>query len=339
MKIGVLGATGMIGHHTALAVLERGHELRVIHRKNSNLSVLKDLAFESAEADLYDQAAMEKALSGLDAIIHCAAYYPVKPLPLKEDVGLARLQMNTFLSACEANSQLNKIVYTGGSIALPKNADGAPGTETLVYTNPPAQKNAYLQVKYEMDKIARERASAKLPIVIGIPAMCLGEYDYGPSTGQIIVEVANESLPAYLEGNRNVVYAGDAGRGLVLAAEKGRIGERYLITGTNISMSELVPKIASLAGAVPPKRILSLNAAKIIASLVSVKQSMFGGPSPKLSKTAVAIMGLGQFLDGGKAERELGYSPSNTLDETLERTLLWFKKEGYLSSKEMGHHD
>ncbi|AZB42152.1 NAD-dependent epimerase/dehydratase family protein [Bacillus sp. FJAT-42376] len=336
MKIGVIGATGMIGHHTAKAVLERGHELTVIHRKNSKLSLLNDLSFEAAEADLSDEAALTKAFAGLDAIIHCAAYYPSEPRPLKEDVRLARLQMDTFLSACEAAKGLKKIVYTGGSIALPKALDGSHGTEELTYRSAPSIKNAYLHVKYEMDKMARERASENLPIVIGIPVMCFGEYDYGPSTGQLIAEVANETLPAYLEGKRNVVYTGDAGRGLVLAAEKGRIGERYLFAGSNIAMSVLVPKIAMLAGVKPPRVILPLPAAKIIASFLSAKQRLLGGPSPKLSKTAVAVMGLGQFINGSKAQRELGYSPSLTLDETLERTLDWFVQEGYIKDKGEG---
>src|SRR5258708_15501203 len=107
-----------------------------------------------------------------------------------------------------------------------------------------------------MDRMARERAREGLPVVIGIPSMCFGEYDRGPTTGQLIVDIANRTLPGYIHGNRNVIYAGDAGRGLVLACEAGRIGERYLLTGTNLPMTELVPMIARVAGVpAPPPRL------------------------------------------------------------------------------------
>ena len=332
MRIGIIGATGMIGHHTALAALARGHQLVVIHRQSSNLATLNDLAFTSAVGDLNDPGALLNALSGLDAVINCAAYYPTKPLPWKAEVATASTQMRNFFDAC-ARAQLQKIVYLGTAIALPKHPQGLPGTEELVYAGRPANKAPYVQVKWEMDYLAREKAKEGLPVVIGIPSMCFGEFDYGPTTGRLIVDIANRELPAYIRGKRNVIYAGDAGRGLVLACESGTAGERYLFTGTNIAMDDLVSLIASIADVPPPKRVIPLSLARAISRVQEARFRLFGGEVPRLSSTAIAILGSGQFLNGAKAEKELGFRSEVDLNETIARTLNWFSQNGYIKKK------
>ena len=332
MKIAIIGATGMIGHHTAKAVLERGHNLLVIHRASSNLSLLKELNFDSAIADLNDVNSLANVLSKVDAVVNCAAYYPTKPLPWKQEVQTSISQMENFLSACK-QAKVGKIVYLGAAIALPKDVNGNHGNEELIYKQRPSNKTPYVQVKWEMDRIAREKAREGLPIIIAIPSMCFGEYDYAPSTGRLIVEVANNTLPAYIKGRRNVIYAGDAGMGIVLACEKGRIGERYLFTGTNISIDELIQLIAKIAKTEAPTKVIPLSLAKILSKLQEAKYKLLGGELPKLSSTAIAVMASGQFLDGSKAVNELGFKPSLTLEQTIERTINWFQLNNYIISK------
>jgi dihydroflavonol-4-reductase len=329
MNIAVIGATGMIGHHTARAVYERGHELIVVHRGTSQLATISDLTFRSAIADLNDRASLTNALATVDAVINCAAYYPTKPVPWQAEVRTAAAQMEHFFAACAA-ANLKKIVYLGSAIALPKHPHGLPGTEDLIYQTRPADKAPYVQVKWEMDRIAREQGQAGLPVVIGIPAMCFGEYDYGPSTGRLIVEIANGTLPGYVRGNRNVIYAGDAGRGLVLACENGRPGERYLFTGTNVSMDELVARIARIAQVTAPTRVIPYPVARLLSRLQELQFHLFGGELPRLSSTAIAIMGSGQFLDGSKARRELHFECRNDIDTTISRTLQWFRSQKYV---------
>jgi dihydroflavonol-4-reductase len=331
MKIGIIGATGMIGHHTALAVQKQGHELLVIHRESSNLSTISNITFKSKVADLNDNFSLIKALANLDAVINCAAYYPTKPLPWKAEVQTAIAQMENFFAACtEVN--LEKIVYLGGAIALPKHPEGLPGNEELIYSSQPIDKTPYLQVKWALDKLAREKAHEGLPVVIGIPSMCFGEFDYVPTTGKLIVDIANQKLPGYIRGDRNVIYAGDAGRGLLLACEKGRVGERYLFTGTNISMDDLVKRIAGIANVTPPKRIIPLPVARLVSQAQELKFKLLGGEVPKLSSTAIAVLALGQFLDGSKAQNELGFKTNLDLNQTIKRTIDWFRSIGYVSS-------
>ena len=329
MRIGIIGATGMIGNHTARAVVAKGHELVVIHRQKADLSRLEGLKFQSRMGDLNDKASLIAAFSGLDWVINCAAYYPTTPLPLAKEMQTAENQMIAFIDAIQT-SGIAKAVYVGGAIALPKSTEGV-GNETLNYSGTPPNKTPYVQVKWLMDKMAQEAGKNGIPLVIGIPAMTFGEYDYGPTTGQLIRNIANQQMPVYLRGDRNVVYAGDAANGLLLAAEKGRIGERYLFTGENINMDNLVKAIALQANVEPPTKVIPLGLAKVISFFQELKYRFFKGNVPELSATRIAILSAGQFLDGEKAKRELGYAPSVTTNEAIKRTIDWFKTVGYVA--------
>ncbi len=328
MRIAVIGATGMIGNHTARAAVERGHEVVVVHRRSSNLAALADVPFRSAVADLDDREALKAALAQVDAVVNCAAPYPLEPRPWQAETAASLARMENFYAAC--GPHLRKIVYVGGAIALRRDPDGKPGHEGLSHPERPRDPNPYLQAKWAMDAQALAKAKQGLPVLVGIPAMTFGEHDYGPTTGQLVVKVADGTLPGYVRGRRNVVYAGDAGRGLVMAVERGRVGERYLFTGTDATMDEIVASIADLADAPLPK-VLPLGLARLVAKAQELRWRL-GGPLPAVSATAIAVMSSGQFLSGAKARTELGYEPTLGLRETLSRALAWFRAKGYVKA-------
>src|SRR5262249_51386281 len=155
-------------------------------------------------------------------------------------------------------------------------------------------------------------------------------FDYGPSTGRLIVEIANGRMPAYIKGKRNVIYAGDAGLGLALACESGRVGERYLFTGTNVSMDELVPLIAQIAKVSAPKKVIPLSLARVVSKLQEMRYRLMGGALPQLSSTAIAVMASGQFLAGEKASSELKFQPTLDLAAAISRALQWLRQNGYI---------
>lgn len=330
MRIGILGATGMLGHHAAVAAKARGHEVVVLARSLDKLARLGELATTARHADLDQVDTLVPALAGLDGLIHAAGYYPGAPRPWQEDVERALAQSRRLYDACVA-ARVDKVLYVGGAIALPKRADGVPADEALDYPGRPAEPNPYVQVKWALDKLARDSAAAGQHVVIGIPAMTFGEHDHGPTTGRLLLDIAAGRLKAYLRGNRNVVYAGDAGRGLVMALEHGRGGERYFLTGENLSMDALTALISEVSGVAAP-RAVPVGVAKTVARLSEWRWRLFGGELPTVSPTAIAVMTLGQFLDGGKAKRELGYGPEVTTREALIRALGWFREAGYLAA-------
>jgi dihydroflavonol-4-reductase len=221
---------------------------------------------------------------------------------------------------------LKKIVYVGAAIALPKSRDGQPGDGSLSYIEPPKDKNPYLQVKWAQDAMALRFAQEGMPVVIGVPSMTFGEYDPGNSTGRFVLEMANHTFPGYVSGERNVVYAGDAGRGLVRVCEDGRPGERYLITGENLTVQQLMSKIAFVTG-VPEPRSIFLAVAKIMSEWQTLRYQYLHGPVPTVSTSAIAVMSSGQYLNGSRAERELGYRPEVPIDDAIRRTLEWFKAQ------------
>jgi dihydroflavonol-4-reductase len=330
MRIAIVGATGMLGHHTAVATIAAGHELVVVCRNSSSLHLLAALTFEARQADLNDRAALRLALMGVDAVINCAAYSPTVLRPWRDEVLTATSQMQGFYEVC-ADLSLRKIVYLGGSIALPRNPRGRAGSEQLRYEAQPRNKNPYLQVKWAMDEQALSKAVEGLPVVIGIPSMAFGEFDMGNSTGRIIVEMANRTMPGYVEGMRNVIYAGDAGRGMVRVCEAGRIGERYLLAGENLTMRQLMAKISAVTGAPMPKSV-PISVARVIVAWQSFQHARFGGDKPKVNASAIAVMSLGQFIDGSKAQSELNFRAEVSIYEAIQRSLTWFRKMGLVNN-------
>jgi dihydroflavonol-4-reductase len=328
VKIGIIGATGMLGHHTAKAVMDAGHELFVIHREGSKLDKIQDLRFQSRIGDLNDKKSLIEATKELDFVLNCGAYYPTLPLPLKKEMDTAKAQMDNFIESGVQN-KVSKMLYLGGAIALPKSPNGI-GTEDLIYNAAPDDKTPYVQVKWLMDKMAREAG-----VVVGIPSMTFGEHDWVPSTGTFIVRVASGNMPQYVEGNRNVIYAGDAGRGMLAAIEKGRKGERYLLTVTNTNMTEILTLIAKVAKVDANFKQIPLGVAKTVSKAQGFKYKLLG-TIPTLSATSIAIMGSGQHLDGSKAKRELGFEAQTNLEDSFKKAFDWFSKMNLIHGNKGG---
>ncbi len=328
MRIAVVGATGMIGSHVLQAGAKRGHEMIAISRKPFSGASLQLEQLEARTADLASVPELRRALEGADAVVHCAGYYPGAPRPLPLELAEATKLSNNFYEACSGLG-LQKIVYVGAAIAVPRNRDGEPSDGQANFPEAPPSSNSYLQVKWLQDSIARKHAADGLPVVIGVPAMTFGEFDPGNTTGNFILGVAKGKFKAFVDGKRNVVYAGDAADGLILAAERGTAGHRYLFTGENLTMEQLMGKIARVTKAPMPKT-MPLPVTRALYAFQLLRYKFLSGPVPTISETAMAVMSAGQFLDGRVAALELGYKPSVSVDEAIERALAWFVQAGLL---------
>lgn len=265
MKYAVLGATGLLGHHAARAIRAAGHDLVLIHRPSSQIQRLAYLEPECRVAEMLDHAGLERALRGLDGVIFSAGYYPSRPRRWQEEVASALGQTNPFYAAC-LQARVPRILYVGSAYAMPRHPQGLPGHEGLFYDSLPSGKSSYVLCKWALDEQAREQARNGLPVVIGIPGMVLGELDIGPTTGRVITAIGNGEMTHYVAGQRNVIDAAEAGRGLLMALERGRIGERYLLTGHNLEMADLTRRIAELLGQ-PAPQPMSMAMARALATL------------------------------------------------------------------------
>lgn len=327
MHLLILGATGMLGQQAARAAAAAGHDLSLAYRDPRSLPRFEGLRHRAVRVDLDSGAGLSEALDGVDAVLHAAAPYPTVPRPWRTEVEAGLARMAAFYRACEQRP-LQRIVYLGGAIALQRRADGQPGDETCEYPSRPPGGNPYVQLKWALDRQAREQAARGLPVCIGIPTMTFGEYDYGPTTGRLLLMLARGQLPNYVRGRRNAIYGGDAGRGLVAVCERGRPGERYLLTGEDSDMDQLTALMAELAGRPRPKPV-PLPVVRAVSAVQTLRWR-FGGPLPTVDATAIAVMSGGQHLSGAKARRELGFKSQVPLREALTRALAWFRQVGYL---------
>lgn len=325
MRIGVFGATGLLGQHTARAVVAAGHELVVIHRPGSELARLQGLPFQAYSAQLSDPASLRFALSQCEAVVHCAGYVPGHGA-VADEVARARQEMAQFCEAAQPSQ--SKVVVVGAGSALPRHPAGLPADETLRYTTRPSNPNVFVQVKWAIEDEALGHAARGLPLVVGIPAMAIGEYDYGKSSGRLLVGIANQTLPGYVRGLRNVMYAGDAGRGLLACLTRGQSGERYLLAGENLSMDTLVRSIARHAQ-VPAPRAIPLPLARGLAFLQRARFRL-GGPAPSVTDAAIQVIARGQFVSGEKARRELGFVAECSVDQAVARALAFLAGQGLL---------
>jgi dihydroflavonol-4-reductase len=324
MRIAVLGATGMLGRHAAEAVLAAGHSLVVVYRNPASLARVAGLSFEARCADLSERAALGEALFGVDGLIHAASYDPGAPRPWRDEVSTA-LALNQNVYEAAERAKVSRVVYLGGAIALPKRADGQPADGSERYATTPSNKNSYLQVKWALDEQALQAAQGGLPVIVGIPSMTFGEHDSGSTTGQLLTGIARGELTNYVRGDRNVVYAGDAGRGLVMCLERGEPGQRYLLTGSNTNMDELTTLIARVAGVTAP-RPAPLFAARVLGGLQKLRYRL-GGPVPVVSDSAIAVMSAGQHLSGARS-KAIGYAPETDLTSTVSRAFHWARANG-----------
>lgn len=331
MKIAVLGATGLIGQHAARAVLAHGHTLRVVHRASSKLETLAGLAYESALADLDDRSALQQALSGVDAVIHCAGYVPRQADQLDAELACARAQMENFCAAALA-AGCSKVVYVSAASILNKPAHAPLADETMLFAREPGRDNPFRRIKWHLEQSAETYIAQGLPLVFAIPSMVFGEYDHGPTAGKLMVGIANGSLKNIVACPRNIIYGGDLAEGLLCCLEAGQTGERYILAGTNIELPALAAKIAA-AARVPAPQCVPLTAALMLAHLQHWRQKLTGHPA-KIKLVELRMLAAGKFLDTGKATRDLGFTATTSVDEAIARALAWFRAQGMIPTEQ-----
>lgn len=321
----VTGGTGFVGGAIVRALRARGEPVRVLARPSSQTDHLTQLGVEIVRGDILNQASVAAALDGCQTLYHAAAIYeywvPDKELLLRTEIEGTRHVMRA-----AADCRVPKIVYTSTTFTIGE-AKGATGHEETSHRG--YFCTAYEEAKYKAECVVQALAEAGLPVVIVNPGGVFGPGDL-KATGQLFVDSLNRKQPMILPGVASYVYVADAVRGHLLAAEKGRVGERYILSGVTIDAVELVQQVCALAGVKPPP-VGSLAVAKLIAALGETVSRVTKRP-PLLPKDAVAMLTHGVHMDGSKAERDLGlrYTP---LEAGLREAIAWYWEQGLLKQK------
>ncbi len=328
MRVLVTGASGFIGSAIVRTLLERGYTARALVRPTSPRRNLAGLEAELAVGDLLDQPSLYRALHGCTALIHVAADYrlwaPDPAAMLRTNVEGTRALMRAAMKA-----GVERIVYTSSVATLGTCPDG-PADETT----PSALKD--MVGPYKRSKFLAEQAVLKmvrddgLPAIIVNPSTPVGPGDIRPTpTGRVIVEAASGRMPAHVNTGLNLVHVDDVARGHVLALERGRIGERYVLGGEDMPLSDMLGAIARQVGRPPPRWQVPL-ASVIPIALAAEAWAHLTGREPFVTLDGLRMARHRMFFSSAKAEQALGYVHRPAAD-ALAAAVEWFRAEGALA--------
>ena len=327
MKALVTGATGFVGAAVARAVAASGTDVRVLVRRDSDLRNLEGLKVEQAYGDLRDRDSLRRALSDCRQLYHVAAHYALWASDPSIFYQVNVLGTQTLLeTARELGTE--RIVYTStiGAIGLPRR--GGPGTEeTPVSLSQMA--GDYKRSKYLAEKEVLRFAQRGLPVVIVNPSAPVGERDIKPTpTGQIIVDYMKGRMWAYIETGMNLVDVDDVAIGHLRAMERGRIGERYILGGRNLSLREVFDILAGLTGVKAPRLKLPWQAILPLAHANRWLADHLTHRPPRIPLEGVRMAKYRMHYDCSKALRELDL-PQTPVETALEKAVRWFRDHGY----------
>lgn len=330
MKALLTGGTGFVGCHVARELVGRGVSVRALVRANSrrdNLSTLDSRLLEQFEGDLTDAESLRSAVKGCDILYHVAADYRLWARDPQE-LYRANVQGTRDLLQAALDGGVEKVVYTStvGALGIPH--DGTPGTETT----PVTEQNMighYKRSKFLAEEEARAFVAKGLPIVITNPSTPVGENDIKPTpTGQIIVDFLNRKMPAYVDTGLNLIDVRDVAIGTILAGERGKVGERYILGNRNLKLKEMFEILAEITGIPAPKVKMPYFAAYLAVGIENLVVDKLLHRAPAHPFEGVKMAKHTMFFDASKAVRELGL-PQSPVEEALERAVSWFRTNGY----------
>jgi len=326
MKTFVTGATGFIGASIVRELLKDGREVRALVRPGSDTANLAGLDVEVWRGDLRDRSSLVQGVQGCDVLYHAAADYRLWTRTPEE---MYRINVEGTAAILEAALErgLSRVVYTSSVGTLGNPGDGTPGTEETPVSL------ADMVGHYKKSKFLAEREAEKfiaqgLPLVIVNPSTPVGPLDIKPTpTGKIIVDFLNRRMPAYLDTGLNIIAVEDCARGHVLAEQKGRIGEKYILGNANLTLSAIFGLLAEITGLGAP-RVRLPYLPILLAAYVNEGISAITGREPLIPLAGVQMAAKFMFFDSRKAVRELGL-PQTGVPDALQRAVEWFRANGY----------
>ena len=330
MKTLVTGATGFLGSHVARALAGRGENVRVLVRPSSDLRALEGLEAERFAGDLRDRTSLDRALEGVQRVFHVAADYRLWARDPRE-IHESNVTGTQNLLDAARRAGVEKFIYTStvATIAVPR--EGALPDETT-QSSVNEMIGYYKRSKFEAEQFALRAAGAGLPVVIVNPTTPVGPGDWKPTpTGKIIVDFLNGRMPGYVDTGLNFVPVEDCARGHLLAAERGRVGERYILGGRNLTLKQMLDMLAVASGRPAPRWKFPYVLA-YAAGCVDTGVSRLLGREPQIPLEGVRMARHKMFVNASKAEREFGFAPG-LIEAALGRAVSWYESNGYVAAR------
>lgn len=323
----VTGVAGFLGSAVARQLAASGRKLRGVVRASSPRANLADFPGELVEADLRDPIAVAAAMRGVGELFHVAADYRLWARD-PEEIVRNNLAMTTAVMEAALGEGVRRIVYTSSVATLLPDPNG-PADETRAAT-PEQATGAYKRSKVVAERLVERMVAARgLPAVIVNPSTPIGPRDVHPTpTGRIVVEAANGKMPAYVDSGLNLVHVDDVAAGHLLAADNGRVGERYILGGEDVSLGQMLKEIAQLVGRKPPTVELPVAPLFPLAWLAELG-GRITGKEPFLTLDSLRMSRHHMFYTSAKAERGLGYT-ARPYVEALRDAVEWFRAAGMI---------
>ena len=328
MRVLVTGATGFVGAAVAKVLLQSGRETRLLVRPTADRRNIRDLPVEVYHGDVTDLDSLRRAIAGCTEVYHVAALYKLW-VRRKRDIYESNVTGTENVLQVARECNVEKVVYTSSvaTLGLPK--DGSPGNEDTPVSLADMVGH-YKRSKYMAEQVALRYAQEGLPVVIVNPSTPVGVADIKPTpTGKIIVDFLNGRMPAYVDTGLNLVDVEDVALGHLLAAEKGRMGEKYILGNENLTLQQILLLLATLTDRSAPRFKVPYLLALTVAYADAAVARLIPGREPSIPPVGVKLSKKKMFFDSSKAVRELGL-PQTPVQEALRKAVLWFAANGYL---------
>lgn len=317
MKALVTGATGFVGSHLVRHLLEGGHEVRVTYRSRSRLEALDGLDLDTVRANIVNESQMRKAAKGCDTVFHVAGLVASRPRDLVWEMNAKAPEV---VSRAAAEEGVGRVVLTSSVAGVGPARPGRVGTEEQLYRTG-GLGLTYVDAKHEGEARALGvSAQTDMDVVIVNPSYVLGPEDPTGTSTRIIDNYLRGKVPGVVDAEVNIVDVDDVARGHLLAAKKGRSGERYILGGHNVHWADVIEEVARISGKHYPVVVMPPEA----ASVARLRESV--GLYMPIAAEGLELMRQNWRYSSAKAKRELGYK-ATPLKDTLERTVTWCNKE------------
>jgi dihydroflavonol-4-reductase len=323
----VTGASGFLGSHLARQLVARGQDVRVLLRPSSHNRAIGDLSLEYVTGDLCDPASLERATKGVERVFHVAADYRLWARR-KSEIYDCNVRGTKNLLEAAKRAGVQQFIYTStvATIAV----DRAQPPNELTDAKLEEMVGHYKRSKWMAEREVLSAAREGFPAIVAMPTTPVGPWDWKPTpTGKIILDFLNGKMPGYVETGLNFVGVEECAAGHVLVAEKGKIGQRYLLGGENLSLKQVLDTLAQITG-LPAPSLKIPHGLALAAAYGSTIFSRLVGKEPQIPIEGVKIARHNMFVDCSRARRELGFQPG-PVAAALERAVRWYEANGYVA--------
>jgi dihydroflavonol-4-reductase len=325
----VTGASGFLGSHVARQLVTRGDDVRVLLRASSHNRAISDLSLEYVTGDLRDPVSLGRALKGVKRVFHVAADYRLWAKRSKE-IYESNVGGTTNLLAAAENAGVEQFIYTSTVATIAVDRPQTPNEATEARLD--EMIGHYKRSKWLAEQEVLNAAKNGAPIVVAMPTTPVGPWDWKPTpTGKIIVDFLNGKMPGYVETGLNFVGVEECAAGHLLVAEKGRVGERYLLGAENLTLKQVLDILANITGLHAPSMKIPHGLA-LTAAYASTVFSRLTFREPQIPIEGVKIARHKMFVDCSRAQRELGFRPGSVA-AALERAVRWYEANGYVAAR------